>query len=104
MVILQLYCSLVCPKMYYMYGFATKSRLLIVDPVHNTGMHLATGTFLRVCILNLENLPFHCEGISSSVVMLQSWRPNIITHHMVFYFIPPMEMGMNQLTTTTNLM
>jgi hypothetical protein len=44
MVMLHLYCS----KTDYgsfVYGSATKSKLPITDPAHNTGIHLATGPF-----------------------------------------------------------
>jgi hypothetical protein len=47
-VMLQLYRSLVRSKIDYgsfVYGSATKSKLSIIDPVHNTGIRLATGNF-----------------------------------------------------------
>lgn len=45
---LQIYPSPVCSKVDYgsfVYGSAMESKLSIVDPVHYTGIHLATGMF-----------------------------------------------------------
>jgi hypothetical protein len=51
-----LYCLLVNSKSDYgsfVYGSATKSKLSMIDPVHNTGICLATGAF---CTSQLESL------------------------------------------------
>jgi hypothetical protein len=48
MAILQLYHTLICSMINYdifVYDSATKSKLSIMDPVHNTGICLATGAF-----------------------------------------------------------
>jgi hypothetical protein len=50
LVMLHLYCSHVHSKLDYgsfMYGSAMKSRLSIIDGVHNTGICLATGCLLH---------------------------------------------------------
>jgi hypothetical protein len=47
-VMLRLYRSLVRSKVDYgsfVYGSTTKSKLSMMDPIHNIGIHLATGTF-----------------------------------------------------------
>jgi hypothetical protein len=48
MVMLWLYHTLICSKTDYggfVYGSATKSKLSVIDPIHHTGIHLATGAF-----------------------------------------------------------
>ena len=48
MVILKFYCALIHAKSEYgsfVYSSASKSKLSILDAVHNAGMHLATGAF-----------------------------------------------------------
>jgi hypothetical protein len=59
-VILQLYQLLLCSKGDYgsfVYGFATKSKLSIINPIHNTGIHLATGAY---CTNHLGSLYIRC--------------------------------------------
>jgi hypothetical protein len=58
-VVMQLYRSLVRSKIDYgsfVYGSATKSKLSIIDPVHNTGIRLATGAFRTSRLESLESL------------------------------------------------
>ena len=61
--LLKLYRSLVRSKLdygYLVYGSASKTALVKLDPVHNQGLRLSLGAFrsspLKVCMLKLMNL------------------------------------------------
>lgn len=72
-----------------MYGCAMKSKLSIIDPVRNKGIHLAMApsmlAVLRVCILNLKSLYFIYRGILlCGYAPKLTAQPNYPSHAVVF--------------------